>query len=223
MAMGGPPARLVLAKSAVISTWPSGQVIWRAHPHDFGSAQFDNRPDQDARFSTIRFRGQVLPVLYGGENDLAIASETIFHTIDVAGSAVRPRRVFLDQYLTWQWSMLRTVRPLQLIRLDDQGLASIGTNRPDLIEGSRMTYPTARSWAQALALARPDADGMWWQSRQEPARWAVVLFGVARGRAGGFSPGDVQGFQPAVPFASPAGLERLDQLGLDAGITIVRP
>jgi hypothetical protein len=223
MSIGAPPARLVLAKSAVMDDWPSEQIIWRAHPHDFGSAQFDNRQDQNARFSTIRFRGQVLPVLYGGENDLAVASETIFHTIDAAGSAVRPRRVFLDQYLTWQWSMVRTVRPLQLIRLDGQGLASIGTNRQDLIEGSRLTYATTRSWAEALALARPDADGMWWQSRQEPARWAVVLFLAITGRAGGLSLGDIQGFQPAVPFASPAGSERLDQLGVDLGITIVRP
>ncbi|MHB8457451.1 MAG: RES family NAD+ phosphorylase [Acidimicrobiales bacterium] len=198
-------------------------MISRAHPHDFGSVQFDARSGADSRFSTIYHKGAVLPVLYGGEDNLAVASETIFHTVDLPSSSTRPRRVFLLKFLSWQWSAVATRRELVLVRLDDDGLARIGTSRADLIEGPRATYGFTRAWGEAIAEAIGRADGMWWHSRQAPDRRAAVLFQKVPRRSGGLRPGDLVGVGPALPFALPAGTEQLDEIALRFGTTVVRP
>jgi hypothetical protein len=218
-----PPLRRALAAAVQVDHWPAGRLISRAHPHDFGSVQFDARSDADSRFSTICHMGAALPVLYGGEDDVAAASETIFHTLDLPTSTARPRRVFLVKYLTWQWSTVETRRQLRLVRLDDDGLAHIGTSRNDLIEGPLATYSFTRHWAEAIAAAAGRADGMWWYSRQAPDRWAAVLFQKVPGRSGGLRPGDLVGHGPSLPFALPAGTERLDEIALRFDTTVVRP
>jgi len=218
-----PPARRALAAAVQLDSWPAGRLISRAHPHDFGSVQFDARKAVESRFSTIRYRSAVLPVLYGGEDDLAAASETIFHSVDLPTSSTRPRRVFLGKFLSWQWSTVETQRELAIVRLDDAGLAHIGSSRADLLDGSRATYAVTRLWSEAIAAAVGRADGMWWYSRQAPDRWAVVLFEKVGGRSGGLRPGDLIGHGPALPFAFPAGTERLDQIAVGFGTTVVRP
>ena len=220
--MGSPPPSAVLAGQAIVDHWPAGTRICRAHPHLFGSAGFDTRSDADSRFSTIRLRRTVIPVLYGGENDMAAASETIFHTVDTPAGAHRPRRVPLTKYRSWQWSEVITTRQTELVRLDDHGLAAIGISRAELIEGGRGTYSETRTWAQALATALPDTDGMWWESRQAPEHWAVMLFGYLRSRPAGISGGDLTADGPAVPFASVEGLHRLDEIAETLDITVIR-
>jgi hypothetical protein len=219
----GPPSDERLRRSALVETWPIGTRIARAHPHEFGSAQFDQREDADSRFSTIRYGGRVLPVLYGGQDDAAAMSETIFHTVDVAGSPVRPRTVFVEKYLTWQVSTVATTRELSIVRFDDDGLAALGTSRAELIECDRRSYPCTREWAEAIARAIDDCDGIRWQSRQDPDRWAAVLFGRVARRPGGLRSGDIVGRGPAVPFASQQGMDRLDGVALAFDITVVRP
>ena len=223
MAPALPPARRALAHAAQVDRWPAGRFISRAHPHDFGSVQFDTRSGADSRFSTIYHKGAVLPVLYGGEDNVAVASETIFHTVDLPTSTTRPRRVFLLKFLSWQWSTIETRRELRLVRLDDDGLAQIGSSREDLIEGARATYAFTRQRGEAIAAAVGRADGMWWYSRQAPDRWAVVLFQKVPGRSGGLRPGDLVGVGPALPFALPMGTEQLDEVALRFDTTVVRP
>ena len=206
----------------MIDSWPAGRRISRAHPHLFGSAQLDERRDADARFSTIRSARTVIPVLYGGENDEAAASETIFHTVDAAAGAHRPRRVALDKYRSWQWSEVVTTRQLALVRLEGAGLDALDVTRAELIDGGRGSYPQTRAWAQALAGALPNADGLWWRSRQAPGRWAVMLFGRLRRRPGGVGPGDLTADSPTLPFATTAGLDRLDDIADGLDITVVR-
>lgn len=218
-----PPGRRALAAAVQVDHWPAGRLISRAHPHDFGSVEFDARSRADSRFSTIDHKGALLPVLYGGEDNVAVASETIFHTVDLPTSTTRPRRVFLLKFLSWQWSTVEARRDLLLVRLDDDGLAQIGSSRADLIDGSRATYGFTRQWAEAIAAAVGRADGMWWYSRQAPDRWAVVLFQKVPGRSGGLRPGDLAGVGPALPFALPAGTEPLDEIALRFGTTVVRP
>ncbi len=217
-----PPPPDELARRAVIDPWPAGRRIYRAHPHLFGSAQLDARADADSRFSTIRSVRTVIPVLYGGENDEAAASETIFHTVDTPAGAHRPRQVWLDKYISWQWSEVVTTREVALVRMAGAGLDSLGVTRAEMIEGGRGTYPQTRAWAQALAAALPEVDGLWWESRQAPGRWAVVLFGQIRRRSGGIRPADLTADGPALPFASAAGLGRLDEIADDLDITVVR-
>lgn len=185
--------------------------------------QFDARATADSRFSTIHHGGAVLPVLYGGEDDVAAASETIFHTVDLPGSATRPRRIFIEKFLSWQWSAIETRRALAMVRLDDDGIAQIGSTRADLIEGSRETYAYTRQWAEAIAAAAGAVDGAWWYSRQAPDRWAAVFFEKLPGRSGGVRPGEIVGHGPALPFAFPSGTERLDEIALRFDTTVVRP
>ncbi|MGH9091481.1 MAG: RES family NAD+ phosphorylase, partial [Acidimicrobiales bacterium] len=175
-----PPTPAWIADRARVDTWPAGLRICRAHSHVFGSTQFDRRRASPARFSPLTLGRSLVPVLYGGEDDHAAASETIFHTVDRAGSSVRPRNVMLGKFTTWHWSTMVTTRPFRLVKLDGDGLRRLDVPREDLIEGGRATYPTTRPWAAALAGALGDVDGLWWRSRQDPDRWAVVLFGATR-------------------------------------------
>ncbi len=221
MALPPPPDKL--ATRVVTDSWPAGARIHRAHPHLFGSAQMDERPDADSRFSTIRSPDTVIPVLYGGESHRSAASETIFHTVDAPGGAARPRRVSVSKFRSWQWSEVVTSRTLQLVRFDGVGLERLGVSRQDLIESDRRSYPLTRTWGQDIAVTCPEIDGLWWMSRQDPAQWAVVLFGHVGGREGGVRAGDLVADGPALPFALPQGLDLLDQLGIDLGVTVVRP
>jgi hypothetical protein len=166
--------------------------------------------------------GKVVPVLYGGQTDEAAASETIFHTVSSAIGEGRPKRVFLEKYRSWQWSEVVTARDLALVRLDDEGLSSLGLVRDDLIAGGRDTYPETRAWAEALAGACPGSDGLWWMSRQAPDHWAIMLFGRLSSRTGGIGAEDLRADSPAVPFGSVEGLSRLDQLAEGLGITVIR-
>lgn len=163
-----------------------------------------------------------MPVLYGGEDDHAAASETIFHTVDRAGSNVRPRNVMLAKYSTWHWSSMVSTRPFRLVKLDGDGLERLDVSREDLIEGGRATYPATQRWAAALVGALDDADGLWWRSRQDPDRWAVVLFGTTRHRSGGVRANDLEGTGPVLPFATRDGLERLDAIAVDFDVTVLR-
>jgi hypothetical protein len=162
-------------------------------------------------------------VLYGGENDVTAASETIFHSVDTPTGSALPRKVPLLRFASWQWSEIVTVRELHMIRLDDVGLAAISTSRSDLIECGRPAYAVTRAWAEALANAVPASDGIWWMSRQAPAHMAVMLFGETPGREGGIASGDLDADGPALPFALPQGLDRLNEIGDELGITIDRP
>ncbi|MGA2037482.1 MAG: RES domain-containing protein [Acidimicrobiales bacterium] len=223
MTPGLPPPATEIAGRALLEDWSAGTAISRAHPHTFGSVQLDKRPNANFRFSTIHQGRRVVPVAYGGENDHAAASETIFHTIETPTGAVRPRRVYLAKYLTWQWSSIHPTRDLHLVRLDDAGLTALGTTRTDLIETTRLAYPTTRAWAEAIAAALPTVDGLWWYSRQDPTRKALVLFGQLPDRPGGVARADLTSNEPALPFALPQGLDRLDQIADDFDVEVTRP
>ncbi len=160
---------------------------------------------------------------YAGEGREAVASETIFHTIEGPGGPARPRRVYIAKYATWQWSTIETTRELQLLRLDKAGLSKLGTKRADLIAGDQTTYPVTRQWAEALLAALPTVDGFWWMARQAPIRQAFALYGKVEGRAGGIRDGDLKGRGPALPFALPAGLAELDRIAVAFDVTVVRP
>lgn len=221
--LGPPPDSNFLEASAKQETWPAGQRIYRAHSHIFGSSEFDGRNSTNARFSPLQYGNGIIPILYGGQDAAAAASETIFHTIDLPTSSTRPRLVFIDKYRSWQWSFIQPIRDLLLVCLDDDGLSRIGTDRRDLIEGGRPTYPATQLWASAIASAVNDADGIWWFSRQAPDRWAIILFESIRGRAGGLARSELVGSGPALPFTSNLGLSQLDEIAESMDITVVRP
>jgi RES domain len=219
--LADPPSPGLLEIRAIVDSWPASTRIFRAHSHLYGSAQLDERDATNFRFSAIVSSGRVVPVLYGGEDDHAAASETIFHTIG-PGDSGRPRRVALDQYASWRWSSVVTTRDLSLVRLTLQGLDALEVTRVDMIEGGRLTYSATRAWSLALRETLPAVDGLWWHSRQDPGRWALMFFGVHPSFSGGIRTGDLTADTPVLPFASPTGLERLDTIALDYDITVVR-
>jgi RES domain len=47
----------------------------------------------------------------------------------------------------------------------------------DLIDTDAIDYPFTRAWAEALYERNPDAQGLYWTSRQENRAQALMLFG----------------------------------------------
>lgn len=207
-----------------LTTWAAGRPIVRAHPSEFGATEFDRRADAEARFSPLRFRGHVVPVLYGAGDAEAAASETVFHTVPAREGGtreLRPRQVALAPYVSWVWSTVRCHRDLALVSLRGEGLARLGTTRAQLIRCGRQDWPRTRQWAEALLAAAPHADGLWWTSRQATRRDAVMLFGRQRGRAGGVARRELEVVAPPLAFLTPAGFERLSGVAVRLDVTLV--
>lgn len=220
MAVRPPPAGL----APLIWTWPAGYSIVRAHPSTFGSSEFDRREDADARWSTTMPVGHVQGALYGASTHDAAASETVFRTVPVddrSGGEDRPRQVPLGPYESWIWSTLVCGRDLALVNLDDEGLGALGTARAELILSGRPDYPLTRQWAEALWWGAPEADGLYWPSRQAPGQSALVLFEKRDDRPGGVARHELFADGPPDPFLYPEGLERLYLLATRLNITIV--
>jgi hypothetical protein len=207
-----------------LERWRADRPLVRAHPNEFGSTEFDHRVDADNRFSPFHHRGSVIGVVYAAADERAAASETIFHTVpapDSEAGEVRPRRVLLDRYRSWEWSTIAPRRDLDLISLRGAGLDALHTSRKALILSDRRAYPTTRAWAAALYQAAEAADGLWWSSRQSPPSGAVMLFDRRARRSGGVARSDLEAAGPSEPFLSDAGLNRLLDIALDLDITLV--
>lgn len=206
--------------------WAAGRRLVRAHPHLFGSTEFDRRADAGARFSPLRLGGGLVGVLYAGDDDRTAAAETIFRGLAGPG---RPRRVWLDRYRAWHWSPIAAVRDLTLLAVD-QSLEGAA----ELIDGDAATYPHSRRRAAELLAAHPEVDGLAWCSRQlhdrpssceaavDAAAVCVLLTAPAPGRRGGLGRDELAADGPVVPFATAEGVERLDRIAADLGVTVVR-
>lgn len=198
----------------------------RAHEHAFGSTEFDRRTTGDRRFSPLSGERGVTPVLYAGSDDRTAAAETIFHRLPGGG---RPRRIPLARFRSWQWSLVHPTRDLHLLALD-AGLP----DATELVDGDAITYARSRERAAALLHGNPDADGLLWVSRQLHDRpstavanldsdgLCLLLVTRTAARSGGVARHDLTADGPAIPFASTAGLERLDVIGDTLGVTITR-
>lgn len=206
--------------------WPAGRPFVRAHEHAFGSTEFDPRTTGDRRFSPLSGERGVTPVLYAGSDDRTAAAETIFHRLPGGG---RPRRIPLARFRSWQWSLVHPTRDLHLLALD-AGLPD-ATN---LVDRDALTYARSRERAAALLHRSPDADGLLWVSRQLHDRpstavanldtdgLCLLLVTTTAGRSGGVARHELTADGPAIPFATTAGLERLDVIGDTLGVTITR-
>ena len=206
--------------------WPAGRPFVRAHEHAFGSTEFDPRTTGDRRFSPLTGESGAIPVLYAGTDDRTAAAETIFHRLPGRG---RPRRIPLARYRSWQWSLVHPTRDLHLLALD-AGLP----DATDLVDGDAFTYASSRERAATLLHRSPDADGLLWVSRQLHDRPSTAIADLdsdgrclllvtrTTARSGGVARHELTADGPAIPFASTAGLERLDVIGDALGVTITR-
>ena len=209
-----------------MAVWPAGRPFVRAHEHAFGSTESDPRATGDRRFSPFTADGVIVPVLYAGTDDRTATAETIFHRLAGRG---RPRRVPLARYRSWQWSEVHPTRDLRLLALD-AGLPDAA----ELVDGDALSCARSRQRAAELLRQHPDADGLVWVSRQlhdRPSTAVVnldsdglclLLVTPTAGRSGGMARHDLAADGPAVPFATSAGLERLDVIGDELGVTITR-
>lgn len=210
-----------------ILDWPAGRTFTRAHPHMFGSTEFDSRPagDADTRFSPLEVAGQLVPALYGGVDDRTASAETIFHLLP-AGN--RPRRIRRSADATWQWSTVHPARDLRLAALD-----ATYQDAAALVDGAAPTYPDTRDGAARLLADQPDIDGLVWASRQmhdQPSTVTVdlastdvslVLFAPTTSRTGGVHRHELDSTDPAVLFVSVTGLARLLRVGTELDVTVV--
>lgn len=205
-------------------TWQAGRELTRAHSHEFGSTEFDRRDDNDARFSPLSIGGQHAAVLYAGTDDRTAAAETIFRTLP---DRRRPRRVFADRYRSWQWTQIIAMRDLLLIAVD-RTLAGAAP----LVDGDATTYTDSRRLAGEMLAANDQADGLIWCSNQlhdEPSQQdvedpdaAVCVLLVERPNGGGVTRKQLAAAGPSLPFLLPSGMARLDVIGVEFDVTIVR-
>lgn len=221
------------APSGALLVWTVGTLLVRAHPHLYGSAQLDSRRAVDYRFSPLLLPSGLLPVISAGEDDRTAAAETIFHTLPpgAAGGSGRPARVWLDRYRTWQWSTIRPLRDLQLLRLDRAGLRTLGL-QGRVVDMDASGYPASRRTAIESLTAHPEVDGLVWNSRQllplpssrdlVAGSRCVLLVGLVQRRTGGVGPDDFESDDPAIPFMSAEGVERLDAIAAGLDVTVVR-
>lgn len=209
--------------------WPAGRTLTRAHPHLFGSTEFDVRPVDaaDARFSPMQLDGRLVPVLYGGVDDRTASAETVFHLLP---DGDRPRRIRRSDFSTWLWSTIYPTRDLRLAAIDATEPAAAA-----LIDGTAPSYPVARAAAAGLLAAHPDIDGFVWASRQlcerpstvtvdlDAVDVSLVLFGPSDARPGGVQRDELDSTDAAVLFLSPAGMRRLLRVGSELDVTVVVP
>lgn len=159
------------------STLAAGTVLSRVHLTRF-TADAPNPNPADIRFGGGRFDGTDLdpyPFLYAGANDQAALAETLLRDLDPDDTGAR----FLAK-LYWrgrQLSRLETTNDLELVTLcSGTDLGAIGQDTwltwcgPD-------DYPQTRAWAQWLRTEAPNAAGVTWLSKREPAVPSFVFFG----------------------------------------------
>lgn len=198
-----------------------GERLYRAHPHPFGSTEFDVRRTADARFSTVCHDGHVVPVIYAGDSDTAATVETILR-LSVSGR--RPDRVFAARYATWQWSTIVPTRTVTVADLRDTAWLHHGLPRDGLLDGGPDTYRATRGWLEQVLAVRPDIEGLAWHSRQSAAlpepTVSYLLIGSTTARAA-VDRDDLDGVGPTVPFISSVGATRLRAVGTALDVTVV--
>lgn len=213
--------RAALSKHAVPTAIHAGTVLSRAHPHLFGSTEFDMRSGQDFRFSTLRFKGAVVPVLYASANREGAACETIFRNVP-NGSVVRKSKyVMLQRYAIWQWSELEIAADLRAFHLDSVSLSQVGTSSQFITQSDAALYWQSRQFAEAVLDALPWCQALTWPSRQHSSGDSYMFFGPTAGRVSVVGREALLGVGPSVPFASSEGAERLAAVAEPLGITLV--
>src|SRR5690625_149702 len=98
-----------------VARWPANKPAVRTHSHAFGSTPLDPRTDPNCRVSPLAINNNPTPALYGGTSDRAAAAETIFRRLHPDTAR---KRVFLEQFITWQWSQVACTRTLTLITVE---------------------------------------------------------------------------------------------------------
>lgn len=171
----------------LIELWPAGQVIHVIHDAVFEPQSFN--PGIDAggalrnptRFAPIRDSvGRVVPYLYAGSTLDCAIFETVFHNVPIDAP---DKFVDLDDFANRAHGRIVPNRDLQLVNLTTDGLHRLKVPKTELIASAPIDYLDTARWAEAIHHQCPDADGLFWMSRQRDRDQALVLFGDRVGSA----------------------------------------
>lgn len=210
----------------------------RVHSSAYGATEPHSGPEGVAgllwprtRFAHFRAapRGQWVATLYGGQDDVAALSETVFHSVPaVGGQERRPRKVLARHYLAHMLSTVAATRDLSLIDLTPEGLDALVLAEADVITSPSSTYPVTTALARQLYLDAVAADGLVWRSRQQPDRLAVALWFAATRRAvvdrgAGLVRADLRVVDLPQPLLAEEGMRRLLRVGNALDVTVVPP
>lgn len=218
--------------------WTAGRPLVRVHSSAYGATEPHPGPEAEAgllwprtRFAHFRPapRRRWVATLYGGQDDAAGLSETVFHTVPaVGGRERRPSKVLARRYLAHMLSSIAATRDLSLIDLTPDGLDAAGLAEADVIMSPSSTYPDTAALARRLYVDAVPADGLVWRSRQQPDRLAVALWFATTRRAAayrgaGLVRADLRVVDPPQPLLAEEGMRRLLRVGNALDITVVPP
>jgi hypothetical protein len=155
--------------------WGRGLTMHRVHDSAYLPNIFNPSTDGNARFSPILdLKGKVIPTLYAATTTQGALMETIFHDVPYKKGLKTVFKTRLDDKL---YSKVQFNTDFQLIDLSKVALRKMGMEPEHLIATTKAHYPETRSWAEALYVEYPTAQGLLWTSRQDDRCQAVVLFG----------------------------------------------
>ncbi|VVP88510.1 hypothetical protein PS910_02655 [Pseudomonas fluorescens] len=147
----------------------------RFHMSEFHPTHFNDTPNGRGRFSPIRnLNGEIIPTLYAAQTLECAAMETIFRDLAYIPA---PRHIDMVKFAGFLHSEIRVERPLRLVDLTAISLTALGMTRRDLIDTDASRYAYTQQWAEAIHAYAPDAQGLFWISRQDDTSQVIVLFG----------------------------------------------
>ena len=170
-----PSASPTVPSKIKLTTWGSGQTMYRVHDAIYAGDQFNPSPKGNARFSPILDpSGNVIPTLYAATTPRGALMESVFRDV--------PYRIGFKHVDTKRLdgktcSRLLFQTDFQLLDLSKVALRGLGIPPRQLIDTTKAHYPSTRGWAEQVYAAHPHIQGFLWSSRQDDRALAVVLFG----------------------------------------------
>lgn len=158
--------------------WPAAQVIRRVFDHGYGSAQY-NATAVSRRFRPVTDAGEIVPTVYGSNEDDGAICETVFHDVDFTAAA---RSILKSSLITQLLAPIVPTKDLRLATLTDPHIKRLKTTHNALIETGASEYPATVPWGQAIYDHPAAFDGMVWHSRQHHATLTVMLWETRAGK-----------------------------------------
>jgi hypothetical protein len=203
---------------------PAGTRLWRMHSSRFAAEEF--KPFDPNDRAPGRFHGtpeDPYPCLYAATDAETALAETLLRSVPFdlkTGMRLVPWASVRGKSL----NVVRTRRELKLVSLcSGAALAAVCQDHLLLESEGPEHYAGTRLWAREIRAHAPEAMGMVWDSKRNPSRQALVLFGdrladCADGPSAGPSAGLSDGPLEALPYRSildlgaPDGIKEANQL-----------
>ena len=141
-----------------LTTWGSGQTMYRVHDAIYAVDQFNPSPKGNARFSPILDpSGNVIPTLYAATTPRGALMESVFRDIPYRTGFKHVDARRLEGRVC---STLLFQTDFQLLDLSKVALRGLGIPPRQLIDTTKAHYPATRGWAEQVYAAHPKASGI---------------------------------------------------------------